>query len=134
MAGEQGRDVYAVPGHPMDPRAQGPNKLIQDGAVLIQKAQDILQSMENYTGGNALSDNQTTTSLEPLVQHSKLDDQQSEDLMRNLLQNLSQMPSGVDELARACHVSIPQLQMALLELELAGRLQRLPGNRVVLIN
>lgn len=134
MAGEQGRDVYAVPGYPGDPRAQGPNKLIQDGAVLIQKAQDILQAMENYTGGNALSDHQAMPPSEPLVQHTKLDDQQSKDLMTDLLQNLSQMPSGVDELARACHVSIPQLQMALLELELAGRLQRLPGNRVVLIN
>lgn len=134
MAGEQGRDVYAVPGYPMDPRAQGPNKLIQDGAVLIQKTQDILQAMENYTGGNALSDNQALPAPEPLTQNTRLDEQQSKNLMNDLMQNLSQMPTGVDELARACHVSIPQLQIVLLELELAGRLQRLPGNRVVLIN
>lgn len=134
MAGEQGRDVYAVPGYPLDPRAQGPNKLIQDGAILIQNAQDILQNLESFTGGQAMRDiaAQSTPTLHLVP--GKQEEIETQDIREALMQNLSQMPVGVDELARACHVSIPALQMALLEMELAGRLQRLPGNRVVLID
>lgn len=134
MAGEQGRDVYAVPGYPQDPRAQGPNKLIQDGAVLVQRAQDILQAIENYTGGYALREQAPQSAPDLTIVPDKLEEKEVEDIRTTLTENLSQMPVGVDELARACHISIPALQMALLELELAGRLQRLPGNRVVLIN
>ena len=53
MAGEQGRDVMAVPGHPLDPRAQGPNHLIREGATLIRSADDILEIIRNFSG-NAL--------------------------------------------------------------------------------
>ena len=134
MAGEQGRDVYAVPGYPLDPRAQGPNKLIQDGAMLIQNTQDILNALQNYSGGFALKDSATQTAPDLHIVPEQQNEAETADISASLLENLSQMPVGVDELARACHVSIPQLQMALLELELAGRLQRLPGNRVVLID
>lgn len=134
MAGEQGRDVYAVPGYPLDPRAQGPNKLIQDGATLIQNAQDILQNLENYSGGLIMRDAAIQNTPELTLVPEKQEEKEAEDLRTALMQNLSQMPVGVDELARACHVSIPALQMALLEMELAGRLQRLPGNRVVLLD
>lgn len=133
MAGEQGRDVYAVPGYPLDPRAQGPNKLIQDGAILVQKTQDILNALGTFGGGKSLKDNaQSVPDLQIVVE--KPDEKDVEDIREAVLQNLSQMPVGVDELARACHVSIPALQIALLELELAGRLGRLPGNRVVLLD
>ena len=134
MAGEQGRDVYAVPGYPLDPRAQGPNKLIQDGAILIQNAQDILQNLENYSGGHAMRDIAIQNTPELAIVPKNQEDKEVEDIRIALTQHLSQMPVGVDELARACHVSIPALQMALLEMELAGRLQRLPGNRVVLLD
>lgn len=133
LAGEQGRDVYAVPGYPLDPRAQGPNKLIQDGAILVQKAQDVLRALETFSGGNTLKDNQQTIPDLQIVEE-KPDEKQTQEIKEAVLQNLSQMPVGVDELARACHVSIPALQMTLLELELGGRLQRLPGNRVVLLD
>ena len=133
MAGEQGRDVYAVPGYPLDPRAQGPNKLIQDGAILVQKSQDILQNLTNYSGGYSLQDSQNNQPVLTVIEE-KQDEKDSKDIRLAIENNLSQMPVGVDELARTCHVSIPALQMALLELELAGRLQRLPGNRVVLLD
>ncbi len=133
MAGEQGRDVYAVPGYPQDPRAQGPNKLIQDGAILIQHTQDIFQNLENFSGGTTLFDAAQSQSNLELVPNNQ-DEKEVEDIRTALLNHLSQMPLSVDELARTCHVSIPELQMALLELELAGRLQRLPGNRVALLD
>ncbi len=133
MAGEQGRDVYAIPGYPGDPRAAGPNKLIQDGATLITRTQDILQNIENF-GGNSLFDNAPQTVPNLSLIDNKADEKDIEETRNILLQNLSQMPVGVDELARTCHLSIPSMQMALLEMELAGRLQRLPGNRIVLID
>jgi DNA processing protein len=133
LAGEQGRDVYAVPGYPLDPRAQGPNKLIQDGAILVQKSQDILQNLTSYSGGYSLQDFQNNQPALTVIEDEQ-DEKDIEDIRLAIENNLSQMPVGVDELARTCHVSIPALQMALLELELAGRLQRLPGNRVVLLD
>lgn len=141
MAGEQGRDVYAVPGYPADPRSQGPNKLIKEGATLVQNAQDILDSLNDFSGGQrierGMQDNrQTTPEIMPAPANinTEQDEKQVGDVRDALLQNLSQMPSNIDELSRTCHVSIPELQVALLELELAGRLQRLPGNRVVLLD
>ncbi len=133
MAGEQGRDVYAIPGYPADPRAQGPNKLIQDGATLITKAQDILQNLENFND-NTLFDNALQATPEIGLVDTSANEKDTAEAQDILLQNLSQMPVGVDELARTCHLSIPSMQMALLEMELAGRLQRLPGNRVVLLD
>lgn len=137
MAGEQGRDVYAVPGYPADPRSQGPNKLIKEGAALAQNAQDILDGLNDFSGGTAMRDTpQINAEMHPAPANSngEQDEKHNAEVKESLLQNLSQMPSNIDELARTCHVSIPELQVALLELELAGRLQRLPGNRVVLLD
>lgn len=138
MAGEQGRDVYAVPGYPADPRAAGPNKLIQDGATLIQNADDILSALENYTGGNSLHDfARSQATITPPPANDRRDQQPLETTQNTrdlILQNLSQLPLGIDELINACHLTIPEVQMTLLELELAGRLQRLPGNRVALLD
>jgi DNA processing protein len=130
LAAEQGRDVYAVPGHPFDPRAAGPNKLIQDGATLALSADDILGNLIRFSG--------TRPSLEeppaPPWSADFTGEDVSESLRDLILQNMSMTPVTVDELVRTCHVSIPAAQSVLLELELAGRVQRLPANRIVLIN
>jgi len=132
LAAEQGRDVYAVPGYPADPRAQGPNKLIKDGAILVEKADDILKSLVNFSGGNSL--NEASNQNDYTDEIATIDEKSAEQIKTNLLKNMSQLPINIDELARACHVSIPELQYAMLELELAGRVQRLSGNRVALID
>ncbi len=130
MAAEQGRDVYAIPGHPFDPRASGPNKLIQDGATLVQSADDILGNLLQFSGGRpALHE-----PAQSLWQPTELPENETEDLREAILQNMSSTPMTVDELVRNCHVTIPAVQGVLLELELAGRIQRLPANRIVLIN
>ena len=134
LAAEQGRDVYAVPGYPQDPRAQGPNKLIKDGAILIQNAQDVLNNLENFTGGKAMQDSAFSHSPAPCVIPANDEAKSVEESKNLILENLSQMPVTVDELIRACHLSIGAAQFALLELELAGRIQRLHGNRVVLLD
>jgi len=130
LAGEQGRDVYAIPGHPFDPRASGPNKLIQDGATLVQNADDILDAINTFSGIRPALSERAQTTWTP----ADLSENDAESVRDLILQNLSSTPVTVDELVRSCHLTIPAAQMVLLELELAGRIQRLPANRIVLIN
>lgn len=131
MAGEQGRDVMAVPGHPLDPRAQGPNHLIREGATLIRNADDILEIIRNFSG-NALRE-----PLRPIpifTSSPANDDDVPENAQELVLENLSFTPLALDELIRSCHLTIPVLQTVLLELELAGRIKREPGGRVSLLH
>lgn len=130
LAAEQGRDVYAIPGHPFDPRASGPNKLIQDGATLVQTTDDILQNIRDYSATRPTLSEDGQMRWQPL----DLSETDAEDVRDVILQNLSSTPVTVDELVRNCHLTVPAAQMVLLELELAGRIQRLPANRIVLIN
>jgi DNA processing protein len=134
LAGEQGRDVYAVPGHPLDPRAEGTNALIRDGAVLTRSAADILEHINGFTGRKTLSDSAFSRFPSPPEDGADLDIEPPQDARDTILSVLSLAPVGVDELARACHLTIAVLQVALLELELAGRIQRLHGNRVSLVD
>ena len=135
MAAEQGRDVYAVPGHPFDPRAAGPNKLLSDGATLVQSANDILDGIQNFSATRQhLSEPHQFSYASPTPYFEDLSEKDSEEVRDIILQNISSMPVTVDEMVRNCHLTIPTVQMVLLELELAGRIQRLSGNRIVLIN
>lgn len=130
MAGEQGRDVMAVPGSPLDPRASGPNHLIREGATLIRSADDILEILMNFSG-NSLREPFYPSSF---IAAGEAPESLAENAQENVLSHLSYTPISIDELLRSCHVTIPVLQTILLELELAGRVKRLPGNRVSLIN
>ena len=130
MAGEQGRDVFAVPGFPLDPRAAGPNKLLQDGATLIQNAQDVIQTLNQFTGTSLQEPQQPDPYM---FSAEDVDETLVDEARETILHNLSHTPVTVDEILRVCHVSIPVVQSVLLELELAGRLQRLPGGRINLI-
>lgn len=130
MAAEQGRDVYAIPGHPFDPRAAGPNKLIQDGATLVLDADDILKNLADFSGTRQ----NLSEPSQALWQAEDLSENDAEAVRDVILQNLSSTPVTVDELVRTCHLTIPAVQMILLELEIAGRIQRLPAGRIVLLN
>ncbi|GJL86026.1 MAG: DNA processing protein DprA [Micavibrio sp.] len=129
LAGEQGRDVYAVPGHPLDPRAQGPNHLIRDGATLVRYAKDVLEVMSNFSG---------TTLREPefdkeaFIPEAFEPVQPPENAQEKIISHLSFVPLAVDELIRTCQLTIPVVQTILLDLELAGRIQRHAGNRISL--
>jgi DNA processing protein len=131
LAGEQGRDVFAVPGSPLDPRASGPNTLIRDGATLVRNASDVLETLNNFTGGRGLSEPPQAVEPFALSPFGAVQDV-PEDAQETIIAHLSFTPSGVDELIRTCQLTIPVVQTALLELELAGRVQRHAGNRVSL--
>lgn len=131
MAGEQGRDVFAVPGHPLDPRAEGPNALIRDGAVLVRNAADILESLSAFQSGR-MQDSARQT-YEPLHAAPHIDDQTLDRVRAEVLACLSHTPVSVDEIIRSAGLPAAAVQIVILELELAGRTQRLPGLRVALV-
>ncbi|MEZ5919003.1 MAG: DNA-processing protein DprA [Alphaproteobacteria bacterium] len=131
LAGEQGREVLAVPGSPFDPRAAGPNALIRDGAVLIRGADDVLEALRGLSGHML----REPPAVAPFFTQEPVftGEEAPANLHDTVVSHLSFTPITVDELLRACHVTIPVLQSVLLELELAGRIKRLPGNRVSLL-
>jgi DNA processing protein len=139
-AAEQNRDVCAVPGSPADPRAEGPNQLIKDGACLVRTAQDVLEQIKDFSARFRMEQNKNQ-----ILQQRLLDQDQNQLCQENpsaetntpdniidiILSNLGASPVQLDELARSCHVNSSVLQAHLLEIELEGRIQRLAGNRVV---
>jgi len=130
MALEQGREVFAVPGSPLDPRSQGTNGLIRDGATLTETADDVLRVLSSSQTFGLKSSRPAAAEL-PL---SPPDDEPDiNNARRVILEALSPVPVAVDELARDCQVSLPVVLTILLELELAGRLERQSGQRVSLL-
>lgn len=136
LAGEQGRDVMAVPGHPLDPRAAGPNQLIRDGAILVRSAADVMETLQDFSGApKGLSDSaRPFYDFDPVEALDVTDTPVVEtDARETLLTHLSFTPIAIDELIRQSGIPAAAVQTALLELEMAGRLQRLPGGRIMLI-
>jgi DNA processing protein len=126
---EQGREVFAVPGSPLDPRSAGANGLIREGAILVQGAADVIAAL-------AAQKPPLSTREEPGFAAAPAADAAEREVAGArplLLELLSPEPVAVDELLRACPFSPAAVHTALLELELAGRLARHPGNRVSLL-
>lgn len=130
-AGEQGRDVYAVPGHPLDPRAAGPNHLIREGATLVRDAGDILESLRDFSGGLRDSAPQRFTAEHEQVDFENVTILDTGQARAMLTDHIGFTPVYVDELIRACAIPAGQVQGTLLDMELNGEILRLPGNRVV---
>jgi len=125
---EQGREVFAVPGSPLDPRAKGTNRLLRDGAALTESVEDVVDGLRSAIG-RAFRD-----PADDLIdwQPTELHDGVSETVRRQVEGLLSPAPVAVDDLIRQCEVPLPVVLSILLELELAGRLHRESGNRVSL--
>jgi DNA processing protein len=123
LAAEAGREVMAIPGSPLDPRAQGCNQLIRDGATLVQNAADVLE---------ALRPSSVRSLAEPPAAFDAPAAEPSEDERRSLIDLLGPSAVGVDELVRQSGASPAEVQLVLLELDLAGRLERHAGGKVSL--
>lgn len=126
LAGEAGREVMAVPGSPIDPRAQGCNQLIREGAILVQNAADVMEAIGGFDTR--------------MVRQGRLDfvgEPASSDVAQAeraaVTELLGPAPVPVDELIRLSGSSPAVVQTVLLELELAGRIERHAGGRVSLI-
>ena len=145
---EQGREVFAVPGSPLDPRARGCNELLRSGAILTESADDVLLQLgpqlrgieatpppvPSRVSGGAIEPPPTRTEIRnagwepPSAAKTEFD----EDGLALILERLGPTPVTVDELVRQCQMSAAAVATLLLELELAGRVERHPGNAVSL--
>ncbi|MEO0032901.1 MAG: DNA-protecting protein DprA, partial [Pseudomonadota bacterium] len=125
LAGEAGREVMAVPGSPLDSRSHGCNQLIRDGAILVQSAADVDELLRGFAGAPRSTFREGTS--EPYRATPEIADEPAD-----VAGLLGTAPVPVDELIRLSGASPGQVQMALLELELGGRLVRHAGGRVSL--
>ncbi len=133
LSGELGREVMAIPGSPLDPRSRGCNQLIRNGANLVQSADDIAELLTSFTGH--VSDDKWR-SLNEIQQDWTIDSniEPNEDERDDIISLLGMTFVSVDELVRQSSLSTANVQMILLELELAGRLERAAGAKVKIIN
>lgn len=127
MAAEQGREVFAVPGSPLDPRAEGTNGLLKQGAALVTEAADVLAVVRPILGQR----------IEPPVEEPeretpRLTDPASDERAR-IIGLLGPAPVSIDDLVRLSQSSPAVVRTVLLELELAGRLERHGGGLVSLV-
>lgn len=122
LANEAGREVMAVPGSPLDPRAQGCNLLIREGATLIQTAADVIEQIRPLDARMVRSPASDFAAQPPA--------DASDAERRDLSALLGPVPVAVDELIRQSDLAPAVVAMVLLELELAGRLERHAGGRV----
>ena len=148
-AGEQGRDVFAVPGHPLDPRAEGTNKLIKSGATLVTSADDVIEALEPLSG---LKEGALPLRWQPVagpvaelatgngVDHGGDGDADPTRAARSIgsgeadlvavLQSLGPAPIDANAIQSATGLSARAVQIALMELDIAGHIAR-PGPGLV---
>lgn len=125
LAAEAGREVMAVPGSPLDPRAQGCNLLIREGAMLVQSADDILEAIRPIDARAVRS---------PASGFQGPPPEDASDSERRIVETLlGPVPVQVDELIRQAGLAPAVVQTVLLELELAGRLERHAGGKASLL-
>lgn len=124
---EQGREIFAVPGSPLDPRAKGANRLIREGATLTESAEDVLSVLGPILG-RQFREAESAPAASPQMSLGLEDEA---DRMRQRVEDaLSASPVEMDELIRQSGAPPSAVMTVILELELAGRCRRHPGNRV----
>ena len=126
LAGEAGREVMAIPGSPLDARSHGCNELIREGAVLVQRPEEVVELLSSFDG--------TPRSSLREAQPRGFDggDEAWPEQPADIAALLTTAPVAVDEIVRQSGAGAGAVQMALLELEILGRLQRHAGGRVSL--
>ena len=122
LAGEAGREVMAIPGSPLDSRSRGCNQLIRDGAVLVQSADDVAELLERFDG-----------TARSTFRESALPEYEPNEAPADIAGMLGAAPVSIDELIRQSGAAASAVHMALLELDLAGSLERHAGGRVSLV-
>ncbi|MBT5073517.1 MAG: DNA-protecting protein DprA [Kordiimonadaceae bacterium] len=131
LASEQGREVFAIPGSPLDPRSKGPNSLIKQGAQLTESVDDILEVLA-MMDERSISEPQYDMFHTPYIEEveNNLIDDNLEEAYKTINEKLSHTAIAIDELIRLTELDTSVVQTVLLELELAGEITRHAGNRV----
>ena len=135
LALEQGRDVYAIPGAPYDVRALGCNKLLKEGAILTENSKDIIDNF-NFDDKEFIINKSSKSHTKDLFEYSLDNNEISSDiadesnLEQKLLSLISATGEDIDDIIRSLSLPAEETLMAITELELDGKLIRLPGNKV----
>jgi DNA processing protein len=124
---EQGREVFAVPGSPLDPRAEGTNGLIKQGAALVTETADIISALQ------PIMERHEWFAREPDHDMPPSDEAPADDERVRIISLLGPAPVGIDDLVRLAQSSPAVVRMVLLELEIAGRIERHGGGMVSLL-
>lgn len=125
LAAEQGREVMATPGSPLDPRARGSNRLIREGAALIESADDVLDILRQ-------AKRPVAAESESPEYDTGLSEEPDAGVRARIADLLSPSPVSIDELVRQSGASAGEVHGVLIELELAGRATVLPGGQAQL--
>ncbi len=126
LALEQGREVFAVPGSPLDPRCEGSNGLLKQGATLVSETSDVLAALDPILGRIANPPAEEPDCGEPIAEPAA-------DERRRVTALLGPTPVEIDDLIRQSGARPAVVRTVLLELEIAGRLSRQAGGRVALV-
>jgi len=127
MALEQGREVFAVPGSPLDPRAEGTNGLLKQGATLVTEAADVLAVIQPILGRPP-----ELPAEEPDREHVPASEPDS-GVRSRIVALLGPTPCSIDDLVRLSGATPAIVRTVLLELDIAGRLERHGGGLVSLV-
>lgn len=130
LALEQGREVFAVPGSPLDPRAKGTNRLLREGAALVESADDVLDVLRPLMSRTLRELPQDTIRWPGSDSNAP----ESDELRRAVVELLGAVPVSLDEIVRQSGATASDVLGVIMELELAGCLQREPGGQVSLAN
>lgn len=137
---EQAREVFAVPGSPLDERSRGGNKLIKEGAHLVENPMEVLQIIDNsiLLDINEEANREVIFAKKQKLQTGNSSDKNQEkyqpsDLAKKIMQNLSAIPCQLDELIRETGAPASDIMASVLQMELNGKIARYPGNRIALI-
>ena len=137
LAGEQGREVFAAPGSPMDPRAAGTNRLIRDGATMVTEAAHILEVLAPMTATplpEAAPMRGSGDELDEILSDAMPARDVPEDLYGRLLSLLGPVPATVDDLIRESARPAADVLAALMDLELSGTIRRDTAGSFTLVN
>ncbi len=134
LAGENGRGVFAVPGSPLDPRAEGANHLIRQGATLVTSTQDVLEALEPMDGREPRLPFDMGEPQEVAYEAGAAPAAATADIRQSIVDALGPAPCEIDDIIRFTGASAGEVQLVLLELSLAGKLERHGGNRVSILH
>jgi DNA processing protein len=136
-ANDLGREVFALPGHPLDPRAEGTNRLIKQGATLVTEPSEVVEILRPIIGHKTFREPSDDPSFTPPVASDQPEahtlasspgpsqgGSNGADEMAAVLAALGPAPVAVDAIARATGLTVQSVHIALLELDLAGRIER----------
>lgn len=132
LAGEFGRQVFAVPGSPLDPRCEGTNGLLKDGATVTTKPQDVLQALAPISELDLFSSNEAEEPTGEEAGERSLAPPPNDDERLVIVQALGPTPVEIDDIIRHTGLPASSVHLVLLELDIAGRLERHAGGFVSL--